>query len=201
MLENVPSVPDFQMIRKSVTISLMIFVVLLAVAYGREQKDKLVQSKVFDSSVNRKTVVRFFYDPAANYSHKPLVFRVVEKNDALLNTAPTKEEGRIAYISLSEMHDLVQVLGKSGHVWQKSEAMEPLVPYKSLPTSDKMEILVLFSDRSVSTDVDPKTLCKFLRPLDVSLKTPRALWEFQGFRVNYGCKVRGFKVGAYPDHD
>jgi hypothetical protein len=84
--------------------------------------------------------------------------------------------------------------------WQESEAVEALGSYKKLPVSDDMEILVAFANGTAKAQITPKTICRTLKPLDAALKTPRALWEFQGFRLNYGCKVPGFKPDAYPDH-
>ena len=49
--------------------------------------------------------------------------------------------------------------------------------------------------------VDPKQICERLAPLDAALKQPRALWEFQLFRVDYGCHVPGFNRNAFPEHD
>jgi hypothetical protein len=186
---------------KSVSLCALAFALLVAAAGGRAQSNQRQERvSVLNSPVDEKTVVRFFYDPTGDYFHKPLVFRVVEADNPLLNTAPIREEGRTAYISLPEMRDLVQSLTRSGLGWQESETVEVLGSYKKLPVSDDMEILVVFSNRTAKAQIAPKTICRTLRPLDAALKTPRALWEFQGFRLNYGCKVPGYKPDAYPDH-
>jgi hypothetical protein len=175
-------------------------VVLTGSAGETLSRQKREGTSVLNSPVNDKTVVRFFYDPPGDYFHKPLVFRVVDQGDPLLNTASVREEGRTAYISLKEMHDFVQRLVHTDLAWQESKTPEALGPYKELPVSDEMEILVAFSNETAKAQITPKTICKVLKPLDAALETPRALWEFQGFRLNYGCKVPGFKPDAYPDH-
>jgi len=175
---------------------------LLVAAGGvmAQSNQKHERVSIPNSAVDEKTAVRFFYDPAGDYFHKPLVFRVVEEGSPLLNTAPIREEGRTACISLPEMRDLVQKLVHTDLPWHESGAVEVLGSYKNLPVSDEMELLVVVSNGTLRTQITPKAICRILKPLDATLKTPRALWEFQGFQLNYGCKVPGFKPGAYPDH-
>jgi hypothetical protein len=159
--------------------------------------------KAFDLHLeaDERTVVRFFYQPAAeDYFHAPLVIGVVDEGNPLINTAPMREAGRTAYIPLSEMRDLLQGLKRSDIVWQESGDVVTLGSYKKLPLSDDMEILVANSMGTARVRIAPKAVCRTLKPLDAALKRPRALWEFQGFRLNYGCKVSGFKPDAYPDH-
>ena len=145
-------------------------------------------------------MVRFFYDPPGEYFHAPLVFNVVEEGNPLLNTAPMKEAGRTAYVSLAEMRDIVQRLQSSHIVWEESGDIVTLGSYKKLPLFDDMQILVANSVGTAKTRIAPKAICQTLKPLDAALKTPRALWEFQIFRLQYGCRVPEFNADAYPDH-
>ncbi len=190
------------MISKSRSFWALALTFLLAAGGGSAQSNQKHQRlSVLNSAVDEKTVVRFFYQPPGDYLHAPLVFRVVEEGNPLLNTAPMREEGRTAYISLSEMRELVQALARSNLAWQESETIELLGSYKKLDLAFiGMEIFVGNSKGTARARVVPKAICKTLKPLDAALKTPRALWEFQGFRLNYGCKVPGFNHEAYPDH-
>lgn len=158
---------------------------------------------VLESPVDKKTVVRFFYYPAGEYIRIPLLFRVVEDGNPRLNTAPMREEGRTAYVSLSEMRDLVNGLIRSGLGWQESETADVLGLYKDLTLAgiglDTMDVRLVSSKGTAKAEISPKAICMILKPLDAALKTPRALWEFQGFRLGYGCKVPGFKYGAYAE--
>jgi hypothetical protein len=63
-----------------------------------------------------------------------------------------------------------------------------------------MEIRVVSPKGTAVATVSPKRICPTLEPLDAALATSRALWEFQLFRVEDGCKVPGFNNQAYPDH-
>jgi hypothetical protein len=155
---------------------------------------------VLNSPVDENTAVRFFYQPAGNYFHSPLVFRVVDQKDSRLNTAPMAVEGRTAYISLSEMRQLMQGLAHSDLSWRESEKVEVLGSFRKLDITDNMEITAVSSKGTAQATLNPQKICETLKPLDSALKTPRALWEFQGFRLNYGCKVPGFVYDAYPDH-
>ncbi|HEY6386975.1 MAG TPA: hypothetical protein VIX91_14970 [Candidatus Acidoferrum sp.] len=182
------------------------FWVLVLVSFTVNVGEMQSSQKPFRASdlhleADEKTVVRFFYQPAlGDYFHAPLVFSVVQEGNPLLNTAPMREAGRTAYISLSEMREMLQSLKRSDIVWEESGDTVTLGSYKKLPLLDEMEILIASSTGMARTRVAPKTICGTLKPLDLALKTPRALWEFQRFQLNYGCKVPGFKYDAYPDH-
>lgn len=194
------------MISKSVSFCVLALALLVA-AYGEKVQSNQNHERlsVLNSPVDEKTVVRFFYQPSGDYFHFPLVFRVVEENDPLLNTAPMREEGRTAYISLSEMQDLAHLLAHSGLGWQESETVEVLGSCKKLGLNgiglDTMDVRFVSSRGTATAEFSPKVICMILKPLDSALKTPRALWEFQRFRLNYNCKVPGFKPDAYPDHE
>jgi hypothetical protein len=191
----------FPMKSKNMSFWALALALLISACVGKAQyNQKHERVSLLNSPVDEKTVVRLFYDPAGDYFHKPLVFRVVQEGNPLLNTAPIREEGRTAYISLLEMHDLVEKLVQADLAWQESERVAVLESYKKLPVSDEMEVLVAFSHGMARAQINPKTICRTLKPLDAALRTPRALWEFQGFRFNYKCKVPGFKPDAYPDH-
>jgi len=177
-------------------------VALLAMAGAVQPRSSQKRDRVsnLNSSVNEKIAVRFFYDPPGDYFHKPLIFRVAEDGSPKINTATVHEEGRIAYITISEMRTLVNGLAHANLVWRVSQKVEALRPFKELPLSDDMEILVVFSDGTAKAKLSPQVICTILKQLDTALTTPRALWEFQLLRLDDGCEVPGFKPEAYPDH-
>jgi hypothetical protein len=154
---------------------------------------------VFDSPAGENTVVRFFYNPPGDAFHAPLVFRALKQGDARLDTGPMSTEGHIDYVSLLEMQQLLQELAQSNLAWQESEKIETLGSFKQLQITDSMEILVVTSKGTAKAQVRPARICETLGPLDSALTTKRSLWEFQAFRIGYGCKILGFKYGAYPD--
>jgi len=146
------------------------------------------------------TAIRFFYD-TGDYFHFPLIFRAVPKGDSRFNTAPMGFEGRTAYVSKGEMRQLLKELAQSDLPWQVSGKVRPLGSFKEIQSStDTMEILVVCSKETASAKFDPTKICDTLAPLDTAFKTPRALSEFQGFRLNYGCQVPGFNPDTYTDH-
>lgn len=155
--------------------------------------------------VDQATAVRFFYNPEwAEYFHFPLVFRVVPAGDSRLNTAPMRPEGRTAYIAHEDMKGILRALARPGTSWTVSSKVELLDDFHTMvrhlgPGPAVLSIDVVCSKGSARGNVEPAKICKTLAPLDTALKTPRALWEFQALRFNYGCKVPGFKVGAYPE--
>jgi len=186
------------------TFSILAFAFLVAIGVcTAESNHGQARASVLNSPVDEKTAVRFFYDPAGNYFHYPLVFRAVEEGNPLLNTAPMREDGRTVYISQSEMVELVQLLARSGFGWRESETVEAFSPSKKLLLAgiglETMDVRLIASKGTAKAEVSPKDICTTLKPLDSALRAPRALWEFQGFRINYGCKVPEFKYGAYDD--
>jgi hypothetical protein len=152
--------------------------------------------------VNGNTAVTFFYLPANSYLHPALIFRVAKPGSPLMNTAPiTNRGGRMPYISIEEMRDLIELLAHSDLSWRKSKQVEiPRTPSFS-ETTGKLEIKVISSDGTALSLSNPDSLCQTLAPLDAVLKQPRARWEFQLFRVDYHCQVSGFNRYAYPEHD
>jgi hypothetical protein len=193
------------MISKSMNFSALALAFLFVAGGGGAQSNqKHERVSILRSPTDEKTVVRFFYQPPGDYFHAPLVFRAVQEGNALLNTGPMREEGRNAYISVAEMRELVQTLTHSNLAWQESETVETLGSYKKLSLDgvglDDMDVRVVLSNGTTKAQIAPKAICKNLKALNSALKTPRAIWEFQGFRLNYGCKVPRFKPDAYPDH-
>jgi hypothetical protein len=161
---------------------------------------------LLNSQVDQNTAIRFFYNLGAeksrNYFHGPLTLRAVTERDPRINTAQLiLQQGRTVYIPLREMRNLIDGLAQFDVLWESSREIESLDwSIKPLPDTDKMDISIVFSKGTARARLDPKKICKTLSPLDSVLKTPRALWEFQKYRFNYGCQVPGFRMGAYPDH-
>ena len=160
----------------------------------------LDKNSVLTAPVDENTAVRFFYQPPEDHFHFPMVFRPVPEKDPRLNTAPMTEAGRTAYVSFPEMQQMLNALAKSGLAWQESEKVETLGSYTKL-IHENGAVTVVTSRGTAKAGFDPKRICKILTPLESALTTPRALWEFQAFRLNYGCKVPGFKYDAYPDRE
>lgn len=154
---------------------------------------------VLSSPADQTTAVRFFFDPG-NYFHAPLIFRVVAPNDTRLNTAPLLKEGRTAYITAPEMDRLKESLLHMGLSWKESIKMEVFGDATKIIPLYKMAIDVTSSKGTARSGFNPAEICKNLAPLDSSLTTPRALWEFQVFRAEYQCKVPGLNGQAYPNH-
>lgn len=147
-----------------------------------------------------ESLVRFFYQPDdSNYFHVALLFRVVEKNDPRWNTAPVFDVGRTAYISPSEMRQLITLLAGAGLSWDESTKVDGLETYKTIHSYRGMGIKVLSANGTAKATVVPEKICEALAPLDAALQTPRALWEFQLFRFQYHCEVPNFNPKAYPE--
>jgi hypothetical protein len=179
---------------------ILILFLITTRAGGIQPSQESGRASLLGTPGNEETMVRIYYNPApGNYFHKPLVFRVVKAGDPQLKTAPALLEGQMAYITSDEMQDLLQGLDRAGLSWQTSEKVEALGSFHHLLIGG-VEFRVISPKGTAVARLDPKKLCSTLQPLDHALRTPRALWEFQLFRVQDGCKVPGFNYQEYPDH-
>lgn len=104
------------------------------------------------------------------------------------------------YISLDEMQNMIQRLANADLSWNVSRRADALRRITPREMTGEVQIKTFFSNGTDWTSFDPKKLCTTLAPLDSALKEPRALWEFQLFRVDYHCEVAGFDRNAYPEH-
>ena len=149
---------------------------------------------------DKDSIVRFFYQPVpGTYLHVALIFRVVDNKDPRLNTAPVFDEGRTAYISLSDMQRLIGGLSRLRVSWEVSPKMESLETYKTSRLCGIMVVKVLSPRGTAKAAIVPAKICETVAQLDAALQTPRALWEFQLFRLQYDCRVPNFNPKAYPD--
>jgi len=149
----------------------------------------------------KDSVVRFFYQPPeGEYFHVALIFRVVGENDPLWNTTAYSDLGRTAYVSLSDMQQLITNLAHLSLRWDESAKNEGLETYKTIHSYGYgMGIKVLSTGGTAKAIIEHDKICETLAPLDGALLTPRALWEFQGFRVQYHCRVLSYNPDAYPE--
>jgi hypothetical protein len=158
------------------------------------------QRRMLTLSPDEHSVVRLFYQPPDNnYFHWPLLFRVVEKTDPKWNSAPALNVGRTTYITLPEMQKLITALSAAPLSWQESTAVETLETYKTIHSYGGMGIKVLSSTGTARATIAADKICEMLTPLDATLQTPRALWEFQRFQKQYHCRVHDFDPKKYPD--
>ncbi|MGA2203917.1 MAG: hypothetical protein ABSG40_18350 [Terriglobales bacterium] len=155
---------------------------------------------VLTSPIDGSTVVRFYYHPRnANRYVYPLVLRVAAANDERMKVAPVLAEGRTVHISLSEMQELVAGMTRSIMMGQQTKGVEVLEDWQMIPVTEVMDVVVIFSKGAARGAIPTKDLCKTLGALDSAIKTPRAHWEFQRFRLYYGCRVPGFDDAKYND--
>lgn len=174
---------------------------LLVASFGvlRGPSQAASQQHTLTLPADKNSIVRFFYTPPINnYYHAPLLFRVVAESDSRWNTAPALEAGRTAYISLSEMQNLIAALA-AGHLsWTESKTVEePETFTKVHGHGGGMEAKVFSAEGTGYAKIVPDKICDTLAALDTTLRAPRALWELQFFRMQYQCRVPNFDPDAY----
>jgi len=85
--------------------------------------------------------------------------------------------------------------------WDQSATIESLETYKTIHSYGYgMGIKVLSANGTAKSLIAPDKICETLAPSDGALLTPRALWEFQGFRLQYHCRVPSYDPDAYPEY-
>jgi len=158
------------------------------------------QGHALTLSADKDSVVRFYCQPPdGEYFHVALLFRVVEKNDPRWNTAPVSDVGRTAYVSFSEMRQLITALSVAHLSWHESTKVEGLETYKTVYSYRCMAVKVLSANGMAKATIEPDKICETLTHLDPAVQTPRALWEFQFFRTQYRCRVPKFNPNAYRE--
>lgn len=179
-------------------ISFLLLVILAGAPWTFSQVAN--QRHALSLTADKDSVVRFFFfPPFNNYFHVALLFRVVEENDPRWNTAPPLDVGRAAYITLSEMREFFAALSAEPLSWEESAKIEELETYKTIRSDGRMDIKILSSGGTAKSGIPPKQMCETLARFDPVLRTPRALWEFQFFRVQFDCRVPNFDPLAYHD--
>jgi len=84
--------------------------------------------------------------------------------------------------------------------WDQSATIESLETYKTIDSYGYgMGIKVLSANGTAKSLLAPDKICETLAPLDGALLNPRALWELQGFRLQYHCRVSSYAPDAYPE--
>ena len=159
------------------------------------------QDRALTAPGDKDTVVRFFYQPHdGEYFHVALIFRVVEENDPRWNTVVYSDVGRTSYVSLSDMRQLITSLSHLSLRWKESTKIEGLETYRNIHSyGDGMGVKVLSRKGTAKGTIESFRICDTLALLDGSFLTPRALWEFQGFRLQYHCRVPTYNPDAYPE--
>ena len=167
---------------------------------AQAQQNRNPYPGVLTSPVDNSTVVRFYYHPPnADRFVYPLVIRVAAADDEQMKVAPVLAEGRTVHISLSEMQELVAGMTRSITMGQQTRGVEVLGAWEMIPVTEAMDVVIIFSKGAARGVIQREDICKTLGSLDSTIKTPRAHWEFQRFRIYYGCRVPGFDDAKYTD--
>lgn len=170
---------------------------LLVLAVGAKNPNAVKGYKLAMTKADSETAVRFFYFPGKFID--PLIFRSVGSDDPRMNTVALGGPGRQVYVSVSEMDRLINALSSSPLDWQNSRQKKPFIEATEIiPQTLNLSVDVLFSKGSAASGIDPKNICDVLPPMDSAFTSDHARWEFQMFRINYGCPVpKGLNPKAY----
>ena len=82
---------------------------------------------------------------------------------------------------------------------QQTTGVEVLGDWQMIPVTEAMDVVIIFSKGAARGVIQNENICETLASLDSPIKTPRAHWEFQRFRIYYGCRVPGFDDAKYTD--
>jgi len=179
------------------------FLIIIGIACAATADSQLVPGSRLSHSAQAPIAIRLYLEPSTgSYFHVPLIFRETSDN-ALLNTAPLLPQGRTVYISKAQMSDIQSLIAESIFSWEWNSTTTAFEPFMGLEPSQRLQIAVLYSPAGMASGyVARDETCGKLAAFDIPLKSePRALWEAQLFRFDYGCSVPLFRRDRYPDHD
>ena len=182
-------------IRVALSIAYLSLILVQQGSCSAECRAKFLKSKAKGDDFVRL----FFVAENNNYFHVPLLLQAVGDRDSRLNTAPITENGRIAFITRESMNELEQIISQVPLQWCISDKVGPLEKSVDLHSANGMALRIASSAGTLDSVIDPGHICSTLESFDSSIKTERALWEFQLYRIGYHCIVPHFKSDAYPD--
>jgi hypothetical protein len=186
--------------------SVLLLLCLPAFSFALAQETRTPRhcnAKFPEGSIDGTGTIRFFWTerPFIETSYPPLAFVAVDDRDTRIGTAPMSHYGRTIYISKNEMR---QMEGEMAHLplsWCLSKKVTGLeqfsISLKTLPP----DIKIWFSNGTATALLRDDQFCGTIASLDSTIKTPRALWELQYFRIQFSCEIPvSFRSDAYPDH-
>lgn len=149
--------------------------------------------------------IRLYYDPLdSSLFVPPVVIKAVGEEDQRLGTMSMTSEynTNLLYISKSEMESFVGVLVKRKLKWEEPYASFSLKYDRKNPQSwpppNLLEVAANCESGTSRTEVQRESICETLRELNAVIRTDRASWYLQGYRLNWGCSVPQFEPGKYP---
>jgi hypothetical protein len=176
----------------------MIMLLVVICQISKAQQPNRPFLGVLSTPVDDNTVVRFYYLPQVrdHYIH-PLVLRVATHNEDQMQNAPLLLEGVTAYISLSEMKSLVAKMIDTIEMPLQTGNREVLGSFQFLPETIDMDAVIIYSKGAARGSIAPKDICAKLEALNSTIRSPRALWQFQLFRRYNACLVPNFDSTKY----
>lgn len=155
-------------------------------------KAQVCRERLLNWAGEKDIGIRVFYAPLTDKIAPfkfPRVFVPTSAQDPRLG----KLYGYTLYVLPKEVESLLRKLYELDLNWKAHSTPTPLrVRGPQLPTvavHDRVQVIVSCDKGSCEAFFDGDRFCAVLAGLDSALTTPRALWEFQGYRVNFGCKV------------
>lgn len=184
-----------------ITIRRIFLLVLLTmlVASPRGGEAQTGSSKSPDN--NQLPMVRIYYLPPNSYFHAPLIVQAKQEIKDGYSAVPRSPEGRRVYVSIEDMQKFLISLRRLRLQWTLPRPSGPPDSIKPQDADGTVRFSWFSKGKVREAHLNPAKLCQVMQRLDGSFSQKRALWEFQLFRVGYGCVVPGFKRDEFPEHD
>ncbi len=141
--------------------------------------------------------IRIYYAPPGLAWHPPIIFLPISPLDQRLGDL----DREVISVTPTEMRALAAKLAVVSLEWKADDTTESLFPgFWHLATEldpRRLQFMVSCGKGSCEAYLDPARLCEVLSTFDSSITTVKALWHFQAYRANLGCKVDGYN-GYHP---
>jgi hypothetical protein len=127
----------------------------------------------------------------------PINFFVVPDADPRLHRVNVDRQIN-AFVSAGELKRILQGLKALGLRWNDSRGREVFEDWNHRKSTGMLDITLVSSDATAKAHIRIATMCDQLNRLDSEMPSPRILWQFQTFRWDNGCDIRGYDNLAMP---
>jgi hypothetical protein len=158
-------------------------------------------SILLDASVSDKTALSFYwFGDMDSHFRDPINFYVVPGGDSKWHKVevPDKDDQVSVFVSAAEMKQILESMKTLGLRWSDSHGREVFPDTFHRKGTDMLDITLVSADSTAKTHIRIARMCDQLDKLDSVMPSPRILWQFQTFRWDNGCYIRGYDNSAQP---
>jgi hypothetical protein len=156
---------------------------------------------LLETPISDETALSFYwFGDMESHFRDPVNLFVVPDGDSRLHKVEMPDNNRQvnAFVSAGEMKRILGGLKALGLSWVNFSGREVFKDKFNRKGTDMLDITLVSSGATAKTQIRIARMCDLLDRLDSAMPSPRILWQFQTFRWDNGCYVRGYDNSAMP---